>query len=234
MSTAPVPIAVTEDSRGFVVGLPAQFWLVVGLRKTFPGLQAAPEAWTYRVPPTRGAVARIEAWIAEVELQVRAEARRRTWTATDAAWNGTGQPEAPRPVAAEPAIVTLPKKRTAEPVLRLLEILAAPNALMVATVSTEGVRGYRLAPSGRRLSKAAAERAIVLRLLAPGNDGLFGPEWSQTWRAPTEVEVALAAERPRKAKTTTKPATKTADRRSRRPAAPPPADGPASPVAPRP
>lgn len=203
MKPGPVPIGVAEDARGFLVSLPRQFWLVVGLRKTFPRLRAAAEAWTYLVPPGRDVAARIEGWIAEVELQVRAEARRRSWTATDAEWNGAGEPEAPKPVAAEPAIVVLPKKRTAKPVLQLLGDLAG-GAVLVTEVSPEGVRGYRLAPSGRRVRTAAAERAIALRLIVPGNDGLFGPEWSQTWRAPTPEEVALAKPRPRTGKPTAK------------------------------
>jgi hypothetical protein len=203
MKPASVPIGVVEHARGFLVSLPRQFWLVVGLRKTFPRLRAAAEAWTYLVPPGRDVAARIEGWIAEVELQVRAEARRRSWTATDAEWNGVGEPEAPQPVSAGPAIVVLPKKRTAKPVLQLLAELTA-GAVMVATVSPEGARGYRLAPSGRRVRTAAAERAIALHLIVPGNDGLFGPEWSQTWRAPTPEEVALAKPRARTSKATAK------------------------------
>ncbi|SDA13124.1 hypothetical protein SAMN02799622_00916 [Methylobacterium sp. UNC378MF] len=197
MKPVPVPIGVAEISGGFLVSLPRQFWLVVGLRKTFPRLQAAAAPWTYLVPAGRDVAARIEAWIAEVELQVRAEARRRAWTATDAEWNGAGEPEAPRPVAAEPAIIVLPRKRTAKPVLQLLADLTA-GAVLVVTVSDDGARGYRLAPSGRRIRTAVAERAIALRLIVPGNDGLFGPEWSQTWRAPTPQEVAAAT--PKKAR----------------------------------
>ena len=92
MKPVPVPIGVAVISGGFLVSLPRQFWLVVGLRKSFPRLQAAVEPWTYLVPAGRDVAARIEAWIAEVELQVRAEARRRAWTATDAEWNGAGEP----------------------------------------------------------------------------------------------------------------------------------------------
>lgn len=207
MKHVPVPIGVAEISGGFLVSLPRQFWLVVGLRKTFPRLQAAAEPWTYLVPPGRHAAAQIEAWIAEVDLQARAEARRRAWTATDAEWNGAGEPEAPQPVAAEPAIVVLPRKRTAKPVLQLLADLTA-GAVLVVTVSDDGARGYRLAPSGRRIRTAVAERAIALRLIVPGNDGLFGPEWSQTWRAPTREEVARAGKRPTKAKSKAKAPTK--------------------------
>ncbi len=210
MRPCPVPIGVAEVADGFLVSLPRQFWLAVGLRRTFPRMRAAPDAWTYLVPPGRNVAGRIEGWIAEVELQVRAEARRRSWTATDAEWNGAGEPEAPRPVSAEPAIVVLPKKRTAKPVLQLLAELAA-GAVMVSSVSPDGVRGYRLAPSGRRVRTAAAERAIALRLIAPGNDGLFGPEWSQTWRAPTPEEIALAEPRRGKIKAKTKT---TAERRA--------------------
>ncbi|MBE7203887.1 MAG: hypothetical protein INR70_39675, partial [Parafilimonas terrae] len=78
MKPGPVPIGVAEIRQGFLVSLPRQFWLVVGLRKTFPRLRAAAEAWTYLVPVGRDVAARIEGWIAEVELQVRAEARRRS------------------------------------------------------------------------------------------------------------------------------------------------------------
>ncbi|MDH2313076.1 hypothetical protein [Methylobacterium brachiatum] len=199
MKQVPVPIGVAEVADGFLVSLPRQFWLVVGLRKTFPRVRAAAEAWTYLVPPGRGVAAKIEGWIAEVELQVRADARRRAWTATDAEWNGVGEPQAPRPVPAEPAIVVLPKKRTARAVLQLLADLASP-AILVAAVSPDGVRGYRLSPSGRRVRFAVAERAIALRLIVPGLDGLFGPEWSQTWRGPTPEEIALAEPQPTKAK----------------------------------
>lgn len=77
--------------------------------------------------------------------------------------------------SAEPAFVVLPKKRTTKPVLQLLADLGA-GAVMVTTISPEGVRGYRLAPSGRCVRTTAAERAIALQLIVPGNDGLFGPD----------------------------------------------------------
>ena len=105
MKPASVPIGVAEFAHGFLVSLPRRFRLVVGLRKSFLRRRAAAERWTYRVSPGRNVVARIEGWIAEVELQVRAEARRRSWTAPEAEWTGAGEPEAPRPVMAEPATV---------------------------------------------------------------------------------------------------------------------------------
>ncbi len=203
--TVPGPIGVAEISGGLLVSLPRQFWLVVGLRKSFPRLQAAAEPWTYLVPVGRNVAAQIEAWIAEVELQVRAEARRRVWTATDAEWNGAGEPEAPTPIAAEPAIVVLPKKRTAKPLLQLLADLAA-GAVLVVTVSADGARGFCLAPSGRRIRTAVVERAIALRLIVPGNDGLLGPDWSQTWRAPTPQEAAAAALKKVRKRKATRPA----------------------------
>lgn len=194
MTAASVRIGVLEDARGFLVSLPAQFWLVVGLRKTFPNVQAALEPWTYRVPPSRRRCVELEAWIAEVELQARAEARRRSWTATDAEWLGAGEPQAPLPMPAEPAVVTLPRKRTARAVLNLLVDLTGSTVLVV-TVGADGGREFRLAPSGRRVRTAVAERAIAARLIVPGNDGLLGPEWSQTWRGPTPEETHAAAQR---------------------------------------
>lgn len=196
MRHAAPQIGLADIPRGILVSLPPRFWLVVSLRRSVRGVQAGAEPWTYLVPPVRGAGRRIEAWIAEVELQVRAEARRRAWTATDAEWSGAGTPQAPSPVAAPPAIVTLPRKRTARDVLKLLADLDAGAVLVVGV--NEGVRGYRLAPSGRRVRTAAAERAIRERLIAPGNDGLFGPDWSQTWRAPTRSEIEAACKPARK------------------------------------
>ena len=196
MMHAPLPIGIAETSRGLLVSLPPQLPLVVSLRKAFPGLQAGDAAWTYRVPPARTAARRLEDWIAEVELQARAEARRRAWSASDAEWDQTSAPAAPSTVAAAPvAIVTLPGKRTARQVLQLLEQMAAGAVLVIAM--REGSRRYRLAPTGRRVASAVAERAIGARLVVPGNDGLFGPEWSQTWRAPTSEEVDAATQRRR-------------------------------------
>jgi hypothetical protein len=203
MKPVPVPIGVAEISGGFLVSLPRQFWLVVGLRKSFPRLQAAAEPWTYLVPIGRDVAARIEAWIAEVELQVRAEERRRAWTASDAEWHDAPPSRPAAPIAAEPVIVALPTDETGPAVLDLLRRLGA-GATMVATIEEDGVRRYRLEPRGYLVRTTVAERAIRERLVAPGNDGLLGPESSQTWRAPTREEIALAEPRPRKAKGTAK------------------------------
>lgn len=106
------PIGVAEDARGIVVSLPPRFWLLVSLRKLFRRMLPEPMAWTYRLPRTVGAAKRVEVWIAEVELQVRAEERRRAWTASDAEWHDTPQPAVAAPIAAEPVIVTLPTEET--------------------------------------------------------------------------------------------------------------------------
>lgn len=196
MMHAPLPIGIAETARGLLVSLPPQLPLVVSLRKAFPGLQAGDAAWTYLVPPARTAARRLEDWMAEVELQARAEARRRAWSASDVEWDAASAPAAPSTSAAAPvAIVALPGKRTARQVLQLLEFMAAGAVLVVAM--REGSRRYRLAPTGRRVGAAVAERAIGARLVVPGNDGLFGPEWSQTWRAPTSEEVHAATQRRR-------------------------------------
>lgn len=199
MKPVPVPIGVAEVGRGFLVSLPPQLALAVGLRKTFKGVLPAAAPWTYHVPAGRGRAAAIEAWIAEAEIQARAEARRRAWTADDTEWTGAAATAAHVSPPVTLAIDVLPRKRTAKVVLQLLSDLAA-QSMMVCAVSPDGVRGYRLEPSRRLVPRPIAERAITLRLLVPGNDGLFGPEWSQTWRAPTPEEVALAELRPRKAK----------------------------------
>ncbi|WP_426315570.1 hypothetical protein ACN9MF_11655 [Methylobacterium fujisawaense] len=194
------PIGVAEDARGIVVSLPPRFWLLVSLRKLFRRMLPEPMAWTYRLPRTVGAAKRVEVWIAEVELQVRAEERRRAWTASDAEWHDTPQPAVAAPIAAEPVIVTLPTEETGPSVLDLLRRLNE-GATMVATIEEDGVRRYRLEPRGYLVRTTVAERAIRERLVAPGNDGLLGPESSQTWRAPTREEVTAATStKPRKPK----------------------------------
>lgn len=194
------PIGVAEDARGIVVSLPPRFWLLISLRKLFRRMLPEPMAWTYRLPRTVGAAKRVEVWIAEVELQVRAEERRRAWTASDAEWHDTPQPTTAAPIAAEPAIVTLPTEETGPSVLDLLRRLNE-GATMVATIEEDGVRRYRLEPRGYLVRTTVAERAIRERLVAPGNDGLLGPESSQTWRAPTREEVTAAtSKKPRKPK----------------------------------
>lgn len=194
------PIGVAEDARGIVVSLPPRFWLLISLRKLFRRMLPEPMAWTYRLPRTVGAAKRVEVWIAEVELQVRAEERRRAWTASDAEWHDTPQPTTAAPITAEPAIVTLPTEKTGPSVLDLLRRLNE-GATMVATIEEDGVRRYRLEPRGYLVRTTVAERAIRERLVAPGNDGLLGPESSQTWRAPTREEVTAAtSKKPRKPK----------------------------------
>lgn len=185
------PIGVAEYARGIVVSLPPRFWLLVSLRKLFRRMLPEPMAWTYRLPRTVGAAKRVEVWIAEVELQVRAEERRSAWTASDAEWHDTPLPTTATPIAAEPAIVTLPTEETGPSVLDLLRRLNE-GATMVATIEEDGVRRYRLEPRGYLVRTTVAERAIRERLVAPGNDGLLGPESSQTWRAPTREEVTAA------------------------------------------
>lgn len=207
MIPAPVPIGVAEDARGIVVSLPPRFWLLVSLRKIFRRMLPEPMAWTYRLPRTIGAAKRVEVWIAEVELQVRAEERRRAWTASDAEWHDTPQPTPAAPIAAEPVMVTLPTEETGPSVLDLLRRLGE-GATMVATIEEDGARRYRLEPRGYLVRTTVAERAIRERLVAPGNDGLLGPESSQTWRAPTREEAARAEPRPTKAKVKTKAPTK--------------------------
>jgi hypothetical protein len=50
------------------------------------------------------------------------------------------------------------------------------------TGSTEVV--FFLEPGGRQVGTRSAENAIAHGLLTPSNDGLLGPEFSQTWSAP--------------------------------------------------
>ncbi|MBP2494631.1 hypothetical protein ABID82_005244 [Methylobacterium sp. PvP062] len=207
MKPAAPPIGVAEDARGIVVSLPPRFWLLVSLRKLFRRMLPEPMAWTYRLPRTIGAAKRVEVWISEVELQVRAEERRRAWTASDAEWHDTPQPTPAAPIAAEPVVVTLPTEETGPSVLDLLRRLNE-GATMVATIEEDGVRRYRLEPRGYLVRTTVAERAIRERLVAPGNDGLLGPDFSQTWRAPTREEVTRAEPRPTKAKGKTKAPTK--------------------------
>lgn len=196
MKPSASPIGVAEDDRGLVVSLPPRFWLLVSLRKIFRRMLPEPQAWTYRLPRTIGAAKRIEVWIAEVELQVRAEARRRAWTASDAEWHDAPPSTPAAPIAAEPVIIALPSDETGPAVLDLLRRLGE-GAVMVAAIEEDGVRRYRLEPRGYLVRTAVAERAIRERLVAPGNDGLLGPESSLTWRAPTHEEVARANPRPR-------------------------------------
>lgn len=187
------PIGVAETPRGLVVSLPPRFWLLVSLRQHFR-IEAEPEAWTYCL---RGAnlARRLELWLAAIELQLAAERRRRAWSVTDAEWDGATAPTPPPAAAIDgeafaAAIAAAAKPGIAGPTLRLLEAMRTGEVLTV-TATGEG-RTYRLSPSGRPVRASLAERAIGCGLLVPSCDGLFGPEWSQTWRAPA-AEVSDAA-----------------------------------------
>lgn len=181
------PIGVADVPGGYLVSLPPRLALVLSLRRSFRQVRAAAEPWSYFVP---GPARRLGEWLAEVELQALTERRRRAWSASDAEWDGA---TAPTPAADAPAalpfIVTLPKKRTARPVLDLLQDLAAGEILIA-----ESGR-FRLYPSGRMVPSGVARRAIEQRFIVPSCDGLFGPEWSQSWRAPKREEADAAAER---------------------------------------
>lgn len=208
------PIGVTDDPRGIVVSLPPRFWLLVSLRRLYRRMIAESQPWTYRLPRTVGAAKRLEFWLAEVDLQARAEERRRAWTASDTEWNGVAPPAATAPIAPELAIVTLPTDKTGPAVLDLLRKLGA-GATLSATIEEDGVRRYRLEPRGYLVRTSVAERAIREQLIVPGNDGLLGPEFSQTWRGPTPDEIALVA----KPAATTKGKTKTIPKRRGEPRA---------------
>lgn len=197
------PIGIADSPRGIVVSLPPRFWLLVSLRRLFRRMIAEPQAWTYRLPLTVGAAKRLEFWVAEVDLQARAEERRRAWIASDSDWDDAVRPLASRPVEPEPAIITLPDDKTGPAVLDLLRRLGA-GATLVATIEEDGARRYRLDPQGYSVRTTVAERAIREQLIVPGNDGLFGPGSSQTWRGPTPTEIASVAKRNAKTKTTTK------------------------------
>ena len=77
-------IGVAEIPRGLLISLPPRFWLLVSLRRACPRAVAAAEPWTYLVPGA-GAARRVGEWIAAVDLDLIAEARRRAWTEADAA-----------------------------------------------------------------------------------------------------------------------------------------------------
>ncbi|MGX5773916.1 hypothetical protein [Methylorubrum zatmanii] len=181
------PIGVADVPGGYLVSLPPRLALVVSLRNSFRKVRAAAEAWTYFVP---GPANRLGEWLAEVELQALTERRRRAWCSSDDEWNSAAAP-APAPAAAVsiPFIVSLPKTRTARPVLALLQDLAGGEVLLL-----EAGR-FLLYPSGRPIAAGVARRAIEQRLVVPSCDGLFGPDWSQSWRAPNLEEMDAAAER---------------------------------------
>lgn len=187
MISVAAPIGVADVPGGYLVSLPPRLALVLSLRRSFRKVRAAAEPWSYFVP---GPAKRLGEWLAEVELQALTERRRRAWSASDAEWDGAVAP-APAASAPEPFpfIVSLPKKRTARPVLKLLQRMAAGEVLLVQDGR------FRLYPSGRSTLTGVARRAIEQRLIVPNCDGLFGPEWSQSWRAPKREEADAAAER---------------------------------------
>lgn len=198
MIRALAQIGVAGSDRGRIVNLPPRFWLLVSLRRSFRGVRAEPQPWTYLLPET-ASTRRLEEWIAEVELRLLADARRRAWTATEAEWSGVSAVAIATVPMAPDFVVELPKKRTAGPTLQLLQRMGA-GEILVASIQ-DGGRGYRLSPSGRAVRASVAERAIGERLLIPNCDGLFGPEWSQTWRAPPAVPEAADTDKPHRGTT---------------------------------
>lgn len=180
-------IGLAETPRGILLSLPPRFWLLVSLRRTIRSLQAGEAAWTY-LAPAKDAV-RIEQWIAEVELQLAADRRRRAWSATDAEWEAApvrleaSTPPAPLP----PIIVKLPSAATTKGTLKLLERLQASEVLVqTPDVGRAGApRIFVLRPLGALVRTSLAQRAIADCLVQPSCDGLFGPETSQTWIFPT-------------------------------------------------
>lgn len=180
------PIGVAETPRGLRIALPPRFWLLVSLRRAVRKLMPDESAWTYFAPA--GTARRIEQWIAEVELQIAAESRRRAWSASDAEWEGapraSAAPIAATP-AAEPFVIALPTPATTRGTLALLEQMRAGQQL-VATLGADGdtPRSFRLLPSGLVVRTCIAQRAIADRLVRPACDGLFGPETSQSWDLP--------------------------------------------------
>ena len=181
------PIGVADVPGGYLVNLPPQLALVLSLRRAFRKVRAAAEPWTYFVP---GPAKRLGEWLAEVELRALTERRRRAWSANDAEWACAIAPApAAEATAAVPSIISLPKKRTARPLLELLQHLAAGEILIA-----ESGR-FHLHPSGRTAPAGVARRAIEQRLIVPNCDGLFGPDCSQSWRAPKQEETDAAAER---------------------------------------
>lgn len=186
MSAMAPPIGIADVPGGYLVSLPPRLALVVSLRKCFPKTFAADTPWTYVVPRP---ATRLGEWLAEIELQTRRI--RRSWCASDVEWGDVpaSAPAVERAVA--PAIIRLPPKRTAKSVLALLDRLAAGETMIAES------GGFSLFPSGRPVPACAARRAIEQRLIVPSCDGLFGPETSQSWRAPTQEETDAAAERSR-------------------------------------
>ena len=179
------PIGVAQTPRGLRIALPPRFWLLVSLRKAMRKLLPDEAPWTYLAPATTAL--RVEQWIAEVEISIEAERRRRAWSTSDAEWDGVdpgASPVAARP-APEPFVVRLPTPAATRGTLQLLERLRAGQVL-VASVPAEpsASLSYVLLPSGLTVRASVARRAIAEQLVRPACDGLFGPETSQSWDLP--------------------------------------------------
>ena len=180
-------IGLAQHPRGILVSLPARFWLLVSLRRAVRRILAAEEAWSYLAPAE--AALRLEQWIAEVELQLAADLRRRSWLVDDAEWNGANPAVASPAPAAAPLpgfVVELPSASTTKGTLKLLAQLEG-GQILVSTpppgLSATG-RIFVLRPSGTVVQQRIAQRAIADRLVMPGGDGLFGLDTSQTWFLP--------------------------------------------------
>lgn len=191
------PIGVAAVARGILVTLPPRLWLLVSLRAQFRRLEAAPAAWTYLIPDA-GAGARLERWIAAVEQQLAAERRRRAWSASDAEWDGAARPPAPTASTApaydgEALAIAVATALRSDPNGALARLLARMGEGQTLTAEIAGgARTFRLLPSGRAVRASVALRAIAGGLVAPGRDGLFGPDDSQTWHSPSAQEVTDA------------------------------------------
>lgn len=179
------PIGVAQTPRGLRIALPPRFWLLVSLRAAVRKLLPDEAAWTYLAPATTAL--RVEQWIAEVEIQLAAERRRRAWSVSDAEWEGVAAASAPIAAmpAPEPVVVRLPTPATTRGTLQLLEQLRDGQVLVASVAAEAGApRSFILLPSGASVRAAVARRAIAEQLVRPACDGLFGPETSQSWDLP--------------------------------------------------
>jgi hypothetical protein len=180
----PSEITISQDRSGLKVALPWRWWILRSLRVTFPNSRAADELWTY-VVPGKLAPRRIEHWLSEVHLRIAADNRRRTWSASDAEWNGAeAAARTPDRIEApgEPVVVRVPPVGTTRATLALIAALEAGEVLIVSVMSGAG-KIYTLQPSNKAVLAHVAERAIREQFIRPACDGLLGPETSQTWRA---------------------------------------------------
>lgn len=179
------PIGVAQTPRGLRIALPPRFWLLVSLRAAVRKLLPDEAAWTYLAPATTAL--RVEQWIAEVEIQLAAERRRRAWSVSDAEWEGSAAAAAPIAAKPEPDpfIVRLPTPATTRGTLQLLERLRDGQVLVASVAAEAGApRSFLLLPSGTSVRATVARRAIAEQLVRPACDGLFGPETSQSWDLP--------------------------------------------------